>query len=391
MQPLAHITIVSLEQAIAAPFATRQLADLGARVIKIERPGTGDFARGYDTTVRGLSSHFVWVNRSKESLTLNLKSAAGRAILEKLLSQADVFIHNLAPGAVDRLGFESPRLREGYPGLIICQISGYGSSGPYRDKKAYDMLIQAEAGLLSITGTEETPSKAGIPVADIAAGTTAFSAIQTALIARGQTGVGMVIEISMLEALAEWMGFPAYFTLGGTAPGRHGAKHAAIAPYGPFVCGDGLVLLLAVQNEREWHLFCREVLERPNLTLEQRFSSNTERVANRPTLRQIINDAFAQLSRDEAVARLDAAKIANAQMRSVPSFLEHPQLRARNRWQEVDSPAGPIPALLPAATFEGIEPRLDPIPALGQHTESILAQLGYDVDQTKHLRESGVI
>jgi itaconate CoA-transferase len=391
MKPLAHITIVSLEQAVAAPFATRQLADLGARVIKVERPATGDFARGYDTTVRGLSSHFVWINRSKESMTLNLKSSEGAAILEKLLLHADVFIHNLAPGAADRLGFDQQRLRKQYPALIICHISGYGITGPYRDKKAYDMLIQAEAGLLSITGTEDEPSKAGIPVADIAAGVVAFSAIQTALIARGRTGKGTVIEISMLEALAEWMGFPAYFTMGGTAPGRHGAKHAAIAPYGPFICGDGHVLLLGIQNEREWRVFCQSVLEQPQTAVDQRFSNNTQRVANRPALRQIINDIFAQMTREEATIRLDRAKIANAQMRTVPSFLEHPQLLARHRWQQVDSPVGPIPALLPAATFEGIEPRLDPIPALGQHTEAILAQLGYDHEQTNNLRESGVI
>ncbi|UCC53688.1 MAG: CoA transferase [Anaerolineaceae bacterium] len=391
MQPLAHITIVSLEQAVAAPFASRQLADLGARVIKIERPGTGDFARGYDATVRGMSSHFVWINRSKESLTLNLKLETGKIILEKLLAQADVFLHNLAPGAVARLGFDQQRLRVAYPGLIICHISGYGATGPYRDKKAYDMLIQAEAGLLAITGTEESPAKAGIPVADIAAGVVAFSAIQTALIARGYTGEGTVIEISMLEALAEWMGFPSYYTMGGTAPGRHGAKHAAIAPYGPFISGDGQVIMLGIQNEREWRLFCENVLEQPDLALDPRFNNNSLRVANRPALRKIISDLFAQLTKEQALARLDHSKIANAEMRTVPSFLDHPQLLARQRWQQVDSPVGPIPALRPAATFENVEPRLDPIPALGQHTEAILTQLGYDDEQTSQLRKSGVI
>jgi len=391
MGPLKDITIVSLEQAVAAPFATRQLADLGARVIKIERPGVGDFARGYDTTVQGMSSHFVWINRSKESITLNLKAEGGKSILERLLSQADVFMHNLAPGAVGRLGFDEERLRRLCPRLIICHISGYGASGPYRDKKAYDMLIQAEAGLLSITGSEKTPAKSGIPVADIAAGMVAFSAVLTALIARGQSGEGTVIEISMLEALGEWMGFPAYYTMGGSAPGRHGAKHAAIAPYGPFICGDGKVLLLGIQNEREWVQFCEKVLERPELAQDRRFSNNSCRVANRLALRNIINNVLAQLSREEATARLDRAKVANAEMRSMSSFLEHPQLIARKRWREVDSPVGSVPALLPAATIEGIEPLFNPIPALGEHTEGILAELGYSDEQVDNLREEGVI
>jgi crotonobetainyl-CoA:carnitine CoA-transferase CaiB-like acyl-CoA transferase len=286
MQPLQNITVVSVEQAVAAPFATRHLADLGARVIKIERPGTGDFTWGYDQSVKGLSSHFVWLNRTKESLTLNLKRPLGQLILEQLLSQADVFIHNLAPGAMDRLGFDQERLRTTYPGLIICHISGYGSDGPYRDKKAYDLLIQAEAGLLSITGTADTPSKAGISVADIAAGMYAFSGILTALLAWQATGEGRVVEVSLLEALAEWMGYPAYYTMGGAPPRRSGARHAAIAPYGPFNTGDGYTILLGIQNEREWERFCRQVLEETGLVQDPRFAGNTLRVENHPALRE---------------------------------------------------------------------------------------------------------
>ncbi len=391
MQPLAGITVVSIEVAVAAPFAARQLADLGARVIKIERPDVGDFARGYDDKAHGLASHFVWTNRSKESLTLDLKQKAGCQILEQLLAKADVFLHNAAPGAVDRLGFAVERLRTAYPRLIICSISGYGTTGPYRDKKAYDLLLQAEAGLLSITGTAETPAKAGISIADIAAGMYAYSGIQTALLARHQTGQGQVIEVSMLEALAEWMGYPLYYTLGGAPPARNGASHAAIAPYGPFATGDGGTIVLGIQNEREWQQFCQIVLQQPALATDEHFTGNGQRVKHRPALHAAIDAVFSQLTLTEVVARLEAAGIANGEMRTMRGLIDHPQLAARHRWQEVDSPVGKLPALLPAATLSDGEPRFDPIPALGEHTEAILTELGYGAAEIETLRTAKVI
>jgi itaconate CoA-transferase len=391
MLPLTGTTVVTVEQAVAAPFATRQLADLGARVIKIERPGVGDFARHLDHTVSGLSSHFVWVNRGKESLTLNLKEAAGQEVLEKLLARADVFVQNLAPGAVERLGFGHERLRRRYPRLIICNVSGYGASGPYRDKKAYDALIQAESGLFSITGSPETPSKAGIAVADIAAGMYAYSGILTALLHRARTNEGTVLEVSLFESLAEWMSFPAYYTLGGEPPQRTGASHATIAPYGLFPTADGGVVMLSIQNEREWVRFCEIVLEQPQLTADPRFAENAQRVANRPALRAAIEPVFAALSTAAVLERLDRAQIANAQARSMQEYLDHPQLRARQRWTQVDSPAGPIPALLPPVTMHGVDPAMGPIPDVGQQTTAILDELGYTPQEIAALDAQGVI
>jgi itaconate CoA-transferase len=390
--PLQGVTVISLEQAIAAPFATRQLAELGARVIKVERPGSGDFARHYDRTVHGLSSHFVWVNRSKESLTLNLKTSAGQKILEQLISRADVFVHNLAPGAVDRLGFSADRLRKAYPGLIVCQISGYGNTGPYRDKKAYDLLVQAETGVLSITGTEETPSKAGIPVADIAAGMYAFTGILSGIIGRLRTGAGATINVSLFEALAEWMGYPLYYTkYGGSPPPRTGASHAAIAPYGPFPTGDGKQILFAIQNEREWRRFCEAVLQRPELAEDPRFTDNDHRVRNRHSLHETIRQAFRELTLEEVARRLDDAQIANAHMRTVQEFAEHPQLRALNRWRAVETEAGPIDVLLPPLTVQNMTAPVGPVPALGEHTEAILRELGYETGDLESLRQDGVI
>ena len=392
MNPLEGITVVALEQAVAAPFATRQLADLGARVIKVERPGAGDFARGYDTTVKGLSSHFVWLNRSKESLTLDLKQPEARDILERLLADADVFIHNLAPGAAGRLGFGAERLREEYPQLVVCGISGYGFTGPYRDKKAYDLLVQCETGLVAITGTPETPSKVGISAADIAAGMYAYSGILAALFRRERTLEGMEIEVSMLEALGEWMGFPAYFALyGGEEPERSGARHAAIAPYGPFECGDGEVVFLGIQNEREWERFCEAVLEHPAMAKDERFATNSGRVANREALDKEIEGVFKRLSAEEVIERLEEAQIANARMRTVHGFLDHPQLEARDRWREVDSPAGPLRALLPPATMSGVEPTMAAVPEVGEHTDRILAELGYDEEGIAALHREKVV
>ena len=391
MLPLEGITVVALEQAVAAPFATRQLADLGACVIKIERPGTGDFARHYDETVNGMASHFVWLNRSKESMTLDLKKEGAGEVLERLIGTADVFVQNLAPGAAERLGLGASRLRERHPRLVHCGISGYGEGGPYTKKKAYDLLVQCEAGLVSITGTEETPSKVGISVADIAAGVYAYSGILSALFRRERTGEGATLEVSMLEALGEWMGFPAFFAgYGGEEPKRSGASHAAIAPYGPFACADGQTVFLGIQNEREWGAFCAGVLERPEMAEDGRFRTNTRRVENGEDLHAEIDRVFSRLPSGEAIGRLERAGVANARMRTVRQFLDHPQLEARDRWREFGSPAGPLRGLLPPATLEGAEPVMAPIPAVGEHTEGILRELGYDEAGISILRQNGV-
>jgi itaconate CoA-transferase len=376
--PLEGVTLVSLEQAVAASFATRQLADLGARVIKVERPGVGDFARGYDETVRGMSSHFVWLNRSKESLALDLKQDESREILHRLVARADVFVQNLAPGAAGRLGFGAEELREEHPRLVYCSVSGYGEDGPYTEKKAYDLLVQCETGLVSITGTPETPSKVGIPAADIAAGMYAYSGVLSALFRRERTGEGATFEVSMLEALGEWMGFPAYFAgYGGKEPRRSGAAHAAIAPYGPFGCGDDEVVFLGIQNEREWKKFCEEVLGREGMAEDQRFDKNSRRVENRDELHAEIENVFSGLSSERVIERLEGAGVANARMRTVRQFLDHPQLEARNRWREFGSPVGPLRGLLPPATLDGAEPIMTPIPEVGEHNEKLLAELGY--------------
>ncbi len=392
MLPLEGITVVSLEQAVAAPFATRQLADLGARVIKVERPEVGDFARGYDRTVNGLASHFVWLNRSKESLTLNLKEDGAKEVLRRLIEGADVFVQNLAPGAAARLGLGAEELRDEHPRLIHCSISGYGEGGSYTQKKAYDLLVQCEAGLVSITGTPETPSKVGISIADIAAGMYAHSGILVALLRRERTGEGATIEVSMLEALGEWMGFPAYFAgYGGKEPQRSGASHAAIAPYGPFECGDGGVIFLGIQNEREWENFCEAVLGQPALARDERFESNSERVSNRDDLHKEIEAILEGLSSEEAIERLEAAKIANARMRTVQSFLDHPQLEARERWREVGSPVGPLRALIPPVTMQGVESAMKPIPEVGEHTDAILEELDLDDGTVADLHRTGAV
>src|SRR4051794_29832178 len=396
MQPLKGITIVTLEHAIAAPFATRHLADLGARVIKIERPGSGDFARGYDQRVRGLASHFVWTNRSKESLTLDVKHPDAARVLDRLvMEKADVVVQNLAPGAATRLGLGYDKLSATKPSLIVCDISGYGDDpqtpGPYRDKKAYDLLIQSEAGFVSVTGTPEEPCKAGPSIADIAAGMYAYTNILAALLQRAQTGEGRHIDVSMLESLTEWTSYPLYYAFDGAQPPpRTGAAHATIYPYGPFPTGDGGTVMLGLQNEREWLSFCQIVLQRPELATDPRFAGNARRVAERDALRQLIVDAFAALTAPQALDRLEAAKIANARVNTMHDVWQHPQLAARGRWREVGTSAGPVPALLPPGSWD-VEPRMDPVPALGEHTEAVLVELGYDAPEIHTLRTAGAI
>ena len=393
-RPLDGITVVSLEHAIAAPFCTRQLADLGARVIKVERPGSGDFARGYDERVNGLSSHFVWTNRSKESLTLDLKQPGADQVLERLLAETDVLVQNLAPGAAGRMGLSFDALHERFPQLIVCDISGYGEGGPYEQKKAYDLLIQSEGGFLSVTGGpgEDEMAKAGCSIADIAAGMYAYTGILSALLLRQQTGVGSRIDVSMLESLVEWMNFPMYYAYqGATPPPRAGAAHATIYPYGPFPTGDGGTVMLGLQNEREWLSFCEKVLQQPALASDERFSANSRRSENRAELRAIIVEAFGKLSADEVIARLDAAPIANAHVNDMAGVWAHPQLKARERWREVGSPAGSIPALLPPGRNNAFEPRMDAVPGLGQHTDTLLTQLGYAAADIQQLRQQGAV
>ena len=392
MRPLEGITVVTLEHAIAAPFCTRQLADLGARVIKIERPGVGDFARAYDTRVKGLASHFVWTNRSKESVTLDLKHPQAPAILARLLARADVLVQNLAPGAAARLGLSYEALRPEHPRLIVCDISGYGDDGPYRDKKAYDLLIQSESGFVSITGSPDEPAKAGCSIADIAAGMYGYTNILAALIERGRTGRGRHIEVSMLESMAEWMGYPLYYAFDrAEPPPRAGAAHATIYPYGPFPTGDGKTVMLGVQNEREWQAFCAKVLGRPELATEERFASNAQRSAARDELHRQIVAVFAKLSAEQVVSRLEAAQIANARVNTMHEVWDHPQLAARGRWVDVDTPAGTVPALLPPGVGRDGSARMDPVPALGEHSDRVLAELGLSADEIERLRADGAV
>ena len=392
MRPLDGISVVALEHAISGPFCTRQLADLGARVIKIERPEVGDFARGYDERVRGLSSQFIWCNRSKESLTLDLKHPEAKNILAKLLASADVLVQNLAPGAAARLGLSYDALSEKHPSLIVCDISGYGSDGPYRDKKAYDLLIQSESGFLSVTGTPEAPAKAGISIADISAGMYAYSNILAAIIERGRTGRGRRIDVSLLETMGEWMSYALLYAFeGAPPPPRTGAAHATIAPYGPYRAGDGATVMLGLQNEREWKIFCERVLEKPELVADPRFSSNSRRTIARDALRAIIEEVFSPLTAPQVVARLDAAQIANSRVNEIREVQQHPQLAARKRWAEVDTSVGKVPVLIPPGASPEEHPRMDAVPSLGQHTDAILRELGYDDASIARLRSSHAI
>jgi itaconate CoA-transferase len=392
IRPLDGVVVVALEHAIAAPLATRHLADNGARVIKIERPGSGDFARAYDQRVRGLASHFVWTNRGKESVTLDLKHAQALPVLHRLLERADVFVQNLAPGAAARLGLDAAAIHRINPRTIVCGVSGYGEAGPYRDKKAYDLLIQAEAGLLSITGSETEMAKTGVSVADIAGGMYAYSGILNALLLRSRTGKGSSIEVSLLDSLAEWMGYPLYYAFEGAAqPARTGAMHATIYPYGPFQAGDGGTVMIAIQNEREWALFCEKVLGAPALAGDPRFSSNAARSANRLQLAPILQQRLAQMDAAGLIALLDSASIANAAVNNLGGLRTHPQLSARERWAEIASPAGPLPALRPPPLSDAYAPAMGDIPALGAHTEGVLAWLGYGDAEIAALRADGLI
>jgi itaconate CoA-transferase len=391
-RPLEGITVVGLEQVIAGPFCTRQLAELGARVIKIERPGGGDAARGYDRTVKGQSSHFVWVNRSKESLSLDVKHPAAKPVLDRLMLKADVFVQNLAPGAAERLGLGAAELRAKHPRLIWCGISGYGPAGPYADKKAYDLLVQCEAGLLSVTGSPDQPAKAGIPVADISAGMYALSSILAALYRRQLEGIGATLDITMFESLGEWMGFPAYFTAyGGDAPPRSGAHHATIVPYGPFKAGDGATVFLSIQNEREFERFCDVVLSNSRLKTDSRFSSGPARAQNRDAMHAEIERVFAKLSSFQVIERLETAEIANAKLNSMQEFWDHPQLEARDRWREVGTPAGPIEAMKPPFNLDRFEPRMDAVPALGEHSRAILSELGFTSFEIEKMKYENII
>jgi len=392
MRPLDGVTVVSVEQAVAAPYATRQLADLGARVIKVERPGGGDFARRYDESVLGQSSYFVWLNRSKESLTLDVKQPAGREVLHELLAGADVFVHNLGPGAAGRLGLDADTLCPRYPRLVHCTVSGYGTTGPWADRKAYDLLVQCETGLVSLTGTPEVTAKTGISVADIAAGMYAYSGVLTGLLRRATTGAGSAFEVSLFEALAEWMGQPAYYTrYGGEQPARAGAQHATIAPYGPYSTGDGDTVVLAVQNEREWVELCRLVLGDEAVAHDPRFATNPARVRHRDALNSLFADRFAGLATVEALELLDRADVANGRMNEVTGLLDHPVLKERDRWRTVGSPGGDIEVLRPPVTFADTEPRLGPVPAPGEHTDAILRELGRTRDEIAALHAAHTV
>jgi itaconate CoA-transferase len=391
-RPLDGITVIALEHAIAAPLCSRQLADLGARVIKVERRDGGDFARAYDARVNGLCSHFVWTNRSKESLTLDIKQSKAIAVLNRLLERADVLLQNLAPGASERLGLTYKQLKTAYPQLVVCDISGYGDAGPYKNRKAYDLLVQSEAGLLSVTGSDAEPAKSGISIADISAASQACSAILAALLQRGKTARGSHLQISLLESMVEWMGYPLYYGYqGAEAPPRSGADHASIFPYGAFAARDGELLMLGLQNEREWQSFCSVVLDREALATDSRFCTNALRSSAREALRAIINEIFTRLSSEQITARLDRAAIAWARVNDVQAVWSHPQLQELKRITTIQTPVGAVSAFLPPGNNSDFSPRMDAVPALGQHSESILREFGFSTQEISELRSEAVV
>ncbi len=390
--PLAGVRVLAIEQAVAGPLCTRHLADLGADVVKVERREGGDFARRYDTSVKGLSSYFVWLNRGKRSLTLDLKHRSATEILGRLVARSDVVVQNLGPGAMDRLGLAPAELRQRYPALIVCSISGYGRGGPYEWRKAFDLLLQGETGVIATTGTEEAPAKVGISVGDIGAGVYGAMATLAALFERRATGQGRLVETSLFDALAEWMGYPALFTLyGGEPPARAGVRHATVVPYGSYRCGDGQAVLLAVQTETQWARFCHDVCQRPEWETDPRYASSADRRVNRAALERSIEDAFAAHPRAEITRRLEAADVPYGDLNDVAGFLAHPQLEARERWREVESPAGQLRGIVPPLDLEGFAPRMDPVPDVGEHTDQILRELGYDVETIRGLRAAGAV
>jgi itaconate CoA-transferase len=389
--PLTGLRVLALEQAVAGPLCTRHLADLGAEVIKIERPGSGDFARGYDTAVKGLSSYFVWLNRGKRSLTLDMKHPQAREILERLVASSDVLVQNLGPGAIDRLGFAPSRLRRDYPGLVITSISGYGSGGPYETRKAFDLLLQGETGVIATTGNGDDYAKLGISVGDIGSAVYAVIGTLAALYERRATGQGRIVETSLFDALAEWMGYPAYYTLyGGEPPARAGVRHATVVPYGSYRCADGAVLF-SVQTEAQWRAFCDVVCGHPEWTSDTRFTTSPLRRVNRDVLEGMIEEAFAVLPRAEVVRRLEAADIPFGSLNEVAEFVAHPQLEARGRWRAVDSPAGKLRAIVPPFDLEGMAPNMGAIPAVGDQTDEVLAELGYEADEIARLHAGGAV
>lgn len=390
--PLAGIRVVALEQAVAGPLCTRHLADLGADVIKIERPGGGDFARGYDRAVLGQSSYFVWLNRNKRSLTLDLKQVAARAVLEQLVARADVLVQNLGPGAIDRLELSPQRLRRDYPSLVFCSISGYGSGGPYEFRKAFDLLLQGETGVIATTGTPGAPAKVGISVGDVGAGVYGAIGTLAALYERRATGQGKIVETSLFDALSEWMGYPVlYAKYGGEPPARAGMRHATVVPYGAYRCGDGELVLFAVQTAAQWTAFCAEVCGHPEWERDPRYATSSDRRVNRDVLEAAIEAAFAPYNRAEVTRRLEAADIPFGDLLEVDDFARHPQLAARERWRPVATPNGDIEALVPAFDLEGMPPRMEPVPGVGEHTDAILAELGYGPDEIASLHERGAV
>lgn len=391
-RPLDDVLVVGIEQAVAGPLATRHLADLGARVVKVESPRGGDFARDYDTAVRGLAAHFVWLNRGKQSLTLDFTTAAGSDALERLLARADVVVQNLAPGAAARRGLAAAQLLERFPRVIGVDISGYGSGGPLTHKRAYDLLVQAETGSCAITGAPGHPAKAGIPVADIGAAMYAYSSVLAALYDRGRSGVGAAIEVSLFDAASEWMGYAMNYTLGtGTAQEPLGLSAPSVAPYGAYPTRDGQTLVVGTTNDREWQRLALQVLARPDLAEDPSLTRNADRVRQRAVVDAAVAAWVITQDLESAQTILDKAAIGNGRLNGVQDLIEHPQHRARDRWREVETPAGPVPALVPPPTSDSWDIGMGPVPALGEHTDLVLRDLDYSPAEIAELRATGVV